>query len=189
MQHIFLSILISLFVITSQQANCLIKCKSEICKAVHYGDLKRIEKLIKTNKRLVNHKENYGISMLHVAVMNEDDKTVDFLIGKGANVNSQDQGGATPLHIATRANFQNIAKTLLKTKNIDINIQDNEGYTPIMRAISTGRSEIVMLIIAKNPDCKIRNNQGKTMIDIPMSKIAKYAKDEISIYVNQCLER
>ncbi len=178
MQHIFGKkvFTVLLFLILCANANAVINCKSQICKAVYSGNLPKITSIIKANKKLINHKELYGISMLHVAIMNNDEKTTRFLIEKNADVNIQDQGGASALHRATRANFERMVNILLEAEKLDINIQVNEGYTPIMRAISTGRSDIIMLLIAKNPDCKIRNNQGKTMIELPMTKISKYAK-------------
>ncbi len=59
-------------------------------------------------------------------------KTLEALIEKGANVNSQNKSGQTALHLIISAEPRvEPIKMLLKSKTIDVTIKDNEGRTPL----------------------------------------------------------
>lgn len=45
-------------------------------------------------------------------------------------------------------------------RNIDPNIKDQEGFTPLLRASSEGQTEIIGLLVRKGSDLNIGNNDG-----------------------------
>ena len=49
-------------------------------------------------------------------------------------------------------------------KKVDINQKDINGNTPLMRAIQKHRDDIVSLLIEKNANPNIKNNEGKTAL-------------------------
>jgi ankyrin repeat protein len=54
------------------------------------------------------------------------------MIAKGANVNKQDTSGETPLFLATRSpNISELIKLLLDVPNIQVDLQNERGYTPL----------------------------------------------------------
>jgi ankyrin repeat protein len=55
---------------------------------------------------------------------------------------------------------------LLETDGLNINHQDQGGYTPLMWAVAMGNFAIVCEILARGPDLNMRNNEGKTAFDI-----------------------
>jgi len=52
------------------------------------------------------------------------------LLSKGADVNSRDNDGRTPLHLAYLSGHVQVAELLL-SKGADVNSKDNDGRTPI----------------------------------------------------------
>ncbi len=98
------------------------------------------------------------------AVANNDIEGVKFFIKiNPGEINQQNIGGATAFHIAVRNNNIEIVKILLKF-NIDINVIDNEGYTPLMRAVAYENSEIAEMILQRNPNLAILNKNSESVI-------------------------
>ena len=53
---------------------------------------------------------------------------------------------------------------LLLTKNVDVNIQNEEGQTTLMEASQNGHTQIVELLLKKNADVNIQNKKGVTAL-------------------------
>jgi ankyrin repeat protein len=79
----------------------------------------------------IDHRNQFGMTALHRAVMESNRATAGFLLSKGANPNAADQNGVTPLHLAAYfANMQicmDIVKLLLNHKDTNVNYLDNVG--------------------------------------------------------------
>ena len=83
-----------------------------------------------------------NITPLMQAVVDQDLKGVKFFSNSGrAIINKQNDGGATALHIAARMGNLSIVQHLINN-SADVNIQDNEGWTPLMRSASFSFSKI-----------------------------------------------
>ena len=165
-----------------------IKCTTPICNSIQSGNIKQAEELIKKNPKLINSVEKFHSSLLHMAVKQSDVSMTKMLIRYKINTNKQDIGGASPLHIASRGNMVKIISTLLEYEHTDIDIQDNEGYTPLMRAVSTGRSEAVEELIKHNPSCEIRNKNGQNVKQITDIKLSQKTKISLKNYLTNCKE-
>ena len=57
------------------------------------------------------------------------------LVQKGADINKGDYDNRTPLHLAVSSNHINVVKYLLKLPNINLNVFDRFGKTPLMNAL------------------------------------------------------
>ncbi len=82
---------------------------------------------------------------LHQAALG--DKTlVSHLLQNGASVNSVDEEGRTPLHVAIRHNQIDIVKMLIAIQDINVNIADKNGMTPLIEAAQLGHDELIKLL-------------------------------------------
>ncbi len=83
-------------------------------------------------------------SQLIQAVKDGDIDQVKLLIAKGADLNTTDDKGGTPLHWAAYYNRKDIAKLLLM-QGADLYIKDKYGLTPIDVARINRKKEILKL--------------------------------------------
>ncbi|XP_046634899.1 serine/threonine-protein phosphatase 6 regulatory ankyrin repeat subunit B-like isoform X2 [Daphnia pulicaria] len=90
-----------------------------------------IDENLLNDKFDIDHRNQFGMTALHRAVMESNRATAGFLLSKGANPNAADQNGVTPLHLAAYfANMQicmDIVKLLLNHKDTNVNYLDNVG--------------------------------------------------------------
>lgn len=87
-------------------------------------------------------------TLLHIAVMNGNRETAEFLIRKGIDVNSANANKETPLHHAVAIKNQKKAVEMVElmiSKGADPYLKDNLGDTPVEKAKRLGKSDILML--------------------------------------------
>lgn len=102
------------------------------------------------------------------ATENGDAHTVRKLIKEGANINTQDSKGRTPLMIATYNNDVTAAKVLIGA-GADVDIQDDMKNNPFLYAGAEGYVDILKLTIQAGADPTITNRYGGTAL-IPASE-------------------
>src|SRR6266568_3903457 len=69
----------------------------DLIEAAKRGDLERVKRILETDDRLANLKDESGATPLHYAAMNGYRQIVQLLLERGADINSTDsQFGATP---------------------------------------------------------------------------------------------
>ena len=80
-------------------------------------------------------------------------------------LNEQNISGDTPLHIAARNSYYQIATRLLKNE-CNINIQNKLGDTPLHVAIKNERMMLASLLLSKHANQNIKNNKGLSARDL-----------------------
>ncbi|ALG67795.1 ankyrin repeat domain-containing protein [Beggiatoa leptomitoformis] len=131
---------------------------------------------------------------LHLAVNNDYFLLMELLIQHGANIEAKNAKGLMPLGLAARNGDARMADYLLKkgtgvrrsrvlfhaascTKNdtvlralldqgVDINLPDEEGYTPIFAAIAAYSLHNVKLLLEKGADLTQRSPKGQTVLEL-----------------------
>ncbi|XP_030261585.1 ankyrin repeat and EF-hand domain-containing protein 1 isoform X3 [Sparus aurata] len=99
-----------------------------LLQCVHQGDKLQIEKMVKLGvEDLINLTEPQdGTGALHVAVSAKNQDLVSFLISMGADPDTQDKKGRTPVMLAAEQGHDGIV-TLLAQNCADFTLQDAEG--------------------------------------------------------------
>jgi len=121
-----------------------------------------------------NDSSGLGITSLMQAVINNDLRGVKFFSRPGrAVINQRNIGGATALHLASRIGNIEIAKALIESGS-DINIQDNEGWTPLMRAVSFSNFNISQILLSNGARIdKVNDNKESAIIIATKSSCLK----------------
>jgi uncharacterized protein len=102
------------------------------------------------------------------------------LLEKGADPNTSDNEGFTPLmYAAVKGHFE--AANLLLGKGADVNAVEKSGGTALMLASHEGQTEVVKLLLEKGADVNVKEKTGKTALSMASSKghedIVKLLKD------------
>ena len=107
-----------------------------------------------------NDPENEAYLSLHSAIRDAKVDEVTLIISCGENViNQLDKYGWTPLTLAAKKGFCEIAAMLIKEK-ADINAPDGNGATPITVAIKECRKGIVLLLLESGVDINQQDADG-----------------------------
>ena len=134
------------------------------------GDLQIMEMLL-AKKADVNARDNSGETPLH---RTRSGDAVAFLAKKGANVNAKDQTGETPLHTVYSAE----AVGVLIDRKANTNARDSMGYTPLHRAVSSGKAEIVEMLLTKGAEHSPEDVGGRTPLTIARQRVEMRKKDQ-----------
>jgi ankyrin repeat protein len=150
-----------------------------------------IKPITKDHHEVLNIRDKYGLTPLHVACKYQLDSTnISELIRCGANVALQDNEGRTALHYLSNIEVRNVFKiaellasiplknrakdpttSVLGTINmiaeqllkVDKVIQaDNKGRTPLSYACEVGNEQLVTLLLKNNAEVNISDKEGKS---------------------------
>lgn len=113
----------------------------------------------------VDARNKDGYTPLFLAVVRESTDVAEMLLKKGANPNAQNgPKKVTALHlIANLINYYPIDPELLFKYNVDPNIPDIRGWTPLHYAVYAGGP--VESLISRGANPHIPNDKGETSLD------------------------
>jgi ankyrin repeat protein len=88
---------------------------------------------------------------------------VEALLDRGADVNSADQSGWTPLMEAVFGGHTETIRALLDG-GADANAKDRAGWTPLMEAASKGHAQAVTVLLERGADANAKSSKGWTAL-------------------------
>ena len=138
--------------------------------ALHYtvmnGNIKILNLLLENN---INYEStnNRGLNVLHIAAQNNKlNMMILFKEKYKFDIESTDDEGSTPLHWACYTNSFNCVEYLLSF-NINVNIQDKEGLTPLhLCIIGKNNYNIIKLLLQYKANPDICDNKGYSCFDL-----------------------
>lgn len=156
--------------------------------AAHSGHIEILELLMPDN---IDIKDNRGRTALFHAASNNNTRTVEYLLQRGADPNIRDNEGLLPLHFAAWLDEEPVMDVLLPLlkQPDDVNVQDNKGRTLLSWAASYKKNSVEYLL-GKNAQKNIPDHEGK----LPFHHAAFHGKrgmmellvpDNINIQDNQ----
>eukprot|EP00966_Prymnesium_polylepis_P223647 5174604-Prymnesium_polylepis.1 len=89
---------------------------------------------------------------------------VSQLLEGGVAIDSLDDDSNTPLNCAAEGDVL-VVEELLRHKP-DVNAQNKNGVTPLMRAVRSGHADVVQRLVQAGADLQIKNNDGHTAVEL-----------------------
>lgn len=148
-----------------------------IFEASAVGQLDKVKELIKSQPDLITSYSADGFQPLGLAAFFGQADIVEFLLSKGANVNSasNNEMRVMPLHSSVASKDFAISEMLLK-HGADVNAAQADDFTPLHEAVQNGQIEMVELILKYKPDLNARKTDGKT----PLALAIEYKHDDVA---------
>ena len=132
--------------------------------AAHFGYYDIVDALINAPNVNINARNEQGKSPLYLASMSGMEQSAQLLINAGADINASDNGQWTALHTAAGKGHHHIVDALIKAPNINLNVRNAHGYTPLYVAVDRGREQSARLLINAGADINISDNNQWTAL-------------------------
>ncbi|WP_373072204.1 ankyrin repeat domain-containing protein [Sulfurimonas sp.] len=131
------------------------------------GFQKKIQHYIDNN--LIDIQTKYGWTLLHYAVCFEDIEKTIYLLDTGAGVNGVDNGGYSPLLIASKDRYCNEIVDILIKNGADINIQGSDSKSILYFAIEQNNIDLLNKLIKNNININERYKDNKTPLFVAVN--------------------
>lgn len=139
-------------------------------KAVEAHSWACIRNTVKNGHYDVNERQEHGWTPLHHAISHDyEPEWIEFLLALGADPNAREESspeihgttrytGATPFHYVHSVEHAR----LLLDAGVQVNIQDNSGWTLLHHAAFSGNTELVKFLLDSGAHINIPNQTGIT---------------------------
>ncbi|KAF4380116.1 hypothetical protein F8388_018240 [Cannabis sativa] len=125
----------------------------EVLMAARRGDTECLELLLKTGA-IINYRDLYGLTALHVAAMKGHEDVLAMLVEFGGDLDSRDDEGHSPLHSAVVGGSLE-AVVMLVRKGAHVDVENNSKVTPLYMATTMGQREIAEFLISKGASSEL----------------------------------
>jgi ankyrin repeat protein len=122
-------------------------------------EIRRLQAMIQNSPDLINAPGEDN--PLFQAAGKGQRRVAEFLLNRGADVNSQNARSQTPLHIAAE-NARNAMVELLLARGASVDARDNAGWTPLYNVAGRGFKAVAETLLAHQADANAKANDGRT---------------------------
>lgn len=138
----------------------------EFLKAVKDRDGDKVTAALdKPGSTLVNARDvSNGQSALYIVTARRDLTWMRFMLSRGADPNTPDDRGVTPLQLATNLGFVDGVQLLLAS-GAAVDATSSTGETPLIAAVHQRDLAIVRALLAKGADPERADNSGRSARD------------------------
>jgi len=132
-------------------------------EAVRKKEGDKVESALSTpGSTIVNTRDvTSGETALHIVTARRDLTWLQFLLGRGANVNARDGQGRTPLQLATNLGWRDGVDVLLSRK-ANTEVANDAGETPLIAAVHRHDLEMTRLLLRAGADPDRADNSGRS---------------------------
>jgi len=133
--------------------------------AVQYGQKEAAKMLLQRGADEYAQTANAFKTALHIAAATDNMFFLDLLDNNRSRlaVKARDMYGYTPLHVAVRAENQQVISTLLR-RGADMEAKSHDGETTLLYAVRKGNRSIVELLLQNGADVHARDKKGNSVL-------------------------
>lgn len=148
--------------------NKLIELRLEIPESALNTNNIEIARILLDHNIDINYQDDKGCTALINAARSSHSNMVDFLIKNNADINIKNNAGESALDLAIK--YKDIVSSVL-LKHDMIHSKDEQDETYLIRACQSKNEELILFLYENGADFNVRNNKGKSAVDILKRKI------------------
>ena len=146
-----------------------------IFELARLGDLNRLVHSLRPSQQLLQTNSE-GQSLLHLAVLSNNMKTVIYLLNKGLNIDAEDDEALTPLIIAmSHVRYLDLA-ILLLNRHATLEHVSSKGHSALTVSIRNNNPQGAMLLIKRGANINIADS-AHTPLTLTHSALLQYHKN------------
>ena len=127
-----------------------------------YMDL--CKSLIKNFNFSVNERDMFGASPLHYCVRSGHFELFTYFVEIGSDSHLETNYGQNCLHFAAKYGDKRLCKILVEHHNLDINMSDYNGKTPLHYCAQSGSYELFQYFVKLGCDTYLKTNEGENCL-------------------------
>ncbi|NWR60613.1 RFXK protein, partial [Bucorvus abyssinicus] len=132
------------------------------------GELSQLKEHLRKGENLVNKPDERGFTPLIWAAAFGEIETVRHLLEWGADPHALAKERESALSLASMGGYTDIVIMLLE-RNVDINIYDWNGGTPLLYAVRGNHIKCVEALLARGADLTMEADSGYTPMDLAVA--------------------
>lgn len=130
----------------------IIQCEKNLLAMAPEVGLDKVARLLMEGQANMNTKNDAGFTLLHLAIMNGDEKGAVYLLNNSADININTPTNQTPLELAIRNRLAQVVR-LICQKDYDLkNSKCSNGDPPIWLALRNRDENIASILVEYNCD-------------------------------------
>jgi len=137
------------------------------------GNINMLERLIEKGLPYKSIDKNGGNAMLLASQGNRGKNKLDlytFLKDKGIAVNSVGANGRNPLHSIAYNNEDLEIFKFFMSHEVDVNLQDDGGYSPFMNAANSNALKVVEFLSKYSKDINAKDKNGRSALTMAVNR-------------------
>ena len=118
----------------------------------------------------INGQSRWGETPLYQAIQRKRLSAAKMLLDADADPNVPTDENKTALSWAAAESSEESIELLLKQPNIELDIPDKFGQTPLLRAADAGHTKCIRMLLDKGASVKHADNEGRTALSLAATK-------------------
>ena len=154
--------------------------RNKMSQPVQLATEGNLSELKKIDLSQINHKYQFGFTLLHYAAKENRVEVIEYLVTSGCDINAVDDDEQTPLHKSAMFGHTQSVQLLID-KGANANTMDIYGNTPLHVVIMSGGDFGIVKALVKKADLSIQNNDDQNVLHVAV----RYHKvDSIDLILN-----
>ncbi|XP_051495478.1 DNA-binding protein RFXANK [Apus apus] len=152
------------------------------------GELSQLKEHLRKGENLVNKRDERGLTPLIWAAAFGEIETVRHLLQWGADPHALAKERESALSLASMGGYTDIVLMLLE-RNVDINIYDWNGGTPLLYAVRGNHVKCVEALLAHGADLTTEADSGYTPMDLAVALGHKKVQQVIENHILKLFQK